>query len=308
MFGFLLAHYPVNNLGNRLIGKCNDQIRNARNPVRNTAGCVCRLRLRAPTKTSLVNEKTPRRPKHSYYPQLSLFFTMSGRGYRGGHYENSYSSNRGGYRGRGSNYRGGYKGTRYDPYYNSRNNDYGREHEYSESYDNRELRESHDSREARSGSHSSENYEEQHDNRPSLGRYRGSNYRGSNYRGSGFRGGHGGHGGHHSERSSFLSERGARNGSFSDTHSSSRESGSVSTAPRKTQDPWILILKIKDEKTQVRLDASHRTLASLDRQLVELQKGRLRLEASVAHLERNAVKEALNVQSTHEKLEEFAFL
>lgn len=316
MFGFLLAHYPVNNLGNRLIGKCNEK---------NTKGMVlCRLQLqvenRALTKKPLVTEKLHHR---AYTRPHTTYLAMSGRGYHSsGYHDNGHSSHRGGQRGRGSSYRGGYKGTRYDPYYNSRHNSYPQEREHTESYDSRDSREHYDSRETHSSSFSGESHQEAYDSRPSLARYRGSNYRGSNYRGNNFRGGYSSRGGHPGERGSFLADRGSflgergsflaekgpRNGSFTETHSTPRENVSRPTVAPRSQDPWTLILRIRDEKTQARLDATHALLGAANRQLVELQKERLRLETAVAHLERNALKEALNVQLTHDKLEEFAFL
>ncbi|KAF3986902.1 hypothetical protein FT663_02567 [Candidozyma haemuli var. vulneris] len=103
--------------------------------------------------------------------------------------------------------------------------------------------------------------------------------------------------------------------SFSGASSSgpapSRDPGPVSSPSAATPsytDPWISILHIRDSKVASRLEARHQELANVNRSLGQLQAQRHKLKAHMDLLDVYAKRDALNVELTSEKLDEFTFL
>lgn len=80
-----------------------------------------------------------------------------------------------------------------------------------------------------------------------------------------------------------------------------------SLSNKKFNNPWIPILRIQDEKTQVKLESNYTDLASVNKELLELQIQRFKLSNVVENLEKTIEREALHVQITNEKLEEFTY-
>lgn len=242
-----------------------------------------------------------------------------GSGYRG----------RGRGRGRGSSYRGrgsydhyGYNGSSHSRYGGDRSR--RTEYQSNNSYENPEETSVYNDVSG-PGAHDS---------------YRGSSYRGlgSLYRGSGYRDGSY-RGSRNSidrnERSDRDREWGSREGerengrhysghhsAYSGGHGGSRAlvsvkdkliSGPSSSVRNNSKvktfnNPWIEIMEINDETTQETLETRYNELGYVNSDIRQLQLAKRKLEGSVLNLERQAEREALHVQITNDKLEEFTYL
>ncbi|KAK6199541.1 transcriptional regulatory protein LGE1-domain-containing protein [Scheffersomyces amazonensis] len=231
--------------------------------------------------------------------------------------ESYYNNNnyRGGYRGRGrgydynngySSYRGGYRHSSYSGRNTSTYIAPGARDTHTRDTHAREGHTRDESEGIKEDSHYGE--EEGYDG------YRGNNYRGS-YRGGRDISGRGRGGSTYHYR---ASTGGIREGYSHDTYSkesSNSSSGtpihardtSVSTA-KTFNNPWIGILQIDSETTQDSLEKNYNDLKKVNKDIDQLQKIRLELENSVNFLDNQLEREALNVQLTNEKLEEFAYL
>lgn len=259
-------------------------------------------------------------------------------GYRGSYRGRYRGRGRGGYRGRGND-RGGYYGrggylSRYNPHYGSSSSRgrgayssyQGRDNYRGDKYDGP----SRPTSQSDEGSSYYDNYQDGYQEgyygygddyggatRPDEGSY---GYPQSLYRGS-YTGGY---------RGTYVSkDRGSYHGrsqyeSSEHPHGSHLGWGELTTPspaskPKTSQyksapgtrapaNPWITILQIKDDTTKQTLEYTHEELGRLDKELHELQHGKLLLENSVTNLERQAHREELHVQITNEKLEEFTYL
>ncbi|QRG40730.1 hypothetical protein FDK38_005219 [Candidozyma auris] len=89
---------------------------------------------------------------------------------------------------------------------------------------------------------------------------------------------------------------------------SSTSSGPVAPSSSTCTDPWISILQISDEKVAKRLESRHLELANVNKTLGQLQLQRHKLKAHMDLLDVYAKRDALNVEMTSEKLDEFAFM
>ena len=241
--------------------------------------------------------------------------------YRGQHYRGRGRGNSkdGSYRGRGgSSYYGGYGDGRGGTSGAGRYNYYGSSSRgrgtYNHSFNGRDTYspndqhgESQQQEKQTEGSTSPKERETETtgfetENRGSSGSYRGS------YRGH-YRGGYRGRGGHYG---GFPHSNG-----YDPKHSNGDPKG---TSPRFYKDtisrdklksfnnPWINIMGIVDEQTQNKLEARFNELCKVDKEIMELQKSKLKLENYMASLEKQATREELHVQLTNEKLEEFTYL
>lgn len=233
----------------------------------------------------------------------------------------------GSFRGRGDSLyysRGG--SSRYQPYYLNRGRDVYRtgDRTYDEPEDKRPDEE-YAAEDPRSHSYNS-NY---------RGGFRGG-FRGSlsNYRGRGYYNGSGGrpsitsassheyNDGYNDNRQYDKSRSSLYTKNYNDNTQNSRASTpaserlsisksrhSISKPEQKVfKNPWIPILHIKDPKTQAVLESRYEDLLKVDKELSQLQLTRFKLQNSVQSLDRSMEREALHVQLTNEKLEEFTFL
>lgn len=83
-----------------------------------------------------------------------------------------------------------------------------------------------------------------------------------------------------------------------------RSSMSVS----KFSDPWISILRIGEGKTAARMDATYKEVSNVNKTIAELQADAMKLSALLSMLEVYALRDALNVEITNEKLDEFTYM
>lgn len=134
--------------------------------------------------------------------------------------------------------------------------------------------------------------------------HRGS-YRG-HYRGSGYRG-RGGHysgfphnAGYDSKNLNGESKSGGAHRFYKDTIAREKL--------KSFNNPWINIMGITDESTQTKLESRFNDLAKIDKEIIDLQKSKLKLENYMSTLEKQTTREELHVQLTTEKLEEFTYL
>lgn len=246
---------------------------------------------------------------------------MSDKGYHG-YYDSRYSgdsSYRGRGRGtsRGGSFRGGSRPShdyysrsasnnsshRYAPYYGGRGGPRGGYSSYSGGRDVYRSSDRYETEEELGGGGAE--YEENY-----HGLYRG---RGStNYRGKPSRGGAAASGAYYKGREY---EEKARS-SLVSTNSKAEKpisKASIGDKPKSYlsknfTNPWIPILRIQDEKTQSKLESNYTDLASVNKELLELQIQKFKLSSVVDNLDRTIEREALHVQITNEKLEEFTYL
>lgn len=121
------------------------------------------------------------------------------------------------------------------------------------------------------------------------------------------------------ERSERKPFRGAyRDHSYRERGSDSpaHRSGSAVVAPNdrssmsvsKFSDPWISILRIGEGRTAARMDATYKELSNVNKTIAELQAEAMKLNALLSMLEVYALRDALNVEITNEKLDEFTYM
>lgn len=245
---------------------------------------------------------------------------MSDKGYHG-YYDSRYageSSYRG--RGRGGNRGGSFRGSRgshdyysqssngshrYTPYYSGRG---GARGSYSSYPGGRDV--------YRSSERTSDRYEVaeevtgaaggEYDDYYGLYHGRGSgNYRGNRGRGAAVAGGYYKGSREHEENPRSVSVSTEKSASGPKPVTGDKAKGFSS---KSFNNPWIPILRIQDEKTQAKLERNYSDLASVNKELLELQIQRFKLSTVVESLEKTTEREALHVQITNEKLEEFTYL
>ncbi|SGZ56105.1 CIC11C00000001526 [Sungouiella intermedia] len=267
-----------------------------------------------------------------------LLYQGSGRGDRSDSYHDRrydgsprHYRDRGGHRGRGyDNYRGGYRGRDYGSYRDSRDRDPRdrdprdrdprdrdprdrdprerdarerdlrhkgesrerdprdrvRDREYREDYrrEDDELRSMPDKRD-RPDRPDRPDKHDRHERRPPRGGYRGN--RGDR---EGFRAG-----GNDSPEHNLVSGG-----------ATPKDRGSISSS--KFSDPWITILRIGEGKTAARMDAAYKELSNVNKTISELQADAMKLTSLLEMLEVYASRDALNVEISKEKLDEFTYL
>lgn len=249
------------------------------------------------------------RPNDRYYDQYyeDDGYYGSSTSYRG----NYRGRGRGSYRGRGNDYYNSrsYLNSGYGGYYNSRGGGYSgynsREDYRGDAYEapkpGQERRLSEENR-ARDRDHSPEQvrspYHSTYDTH--NGNFRGS----SRGRGMGSRG-RGGYS-HSSYRPYYEENRGRDSPASTRTSVSSHRETKILTKAFKN--PWINILKINDPSSQQKLESKYVELERLDKELIELQRSRLKLEIAVENVQAQVERENVHVQITNEKLEEFNYL
>lgn len=125
---------------------------------------------------------------------------------------------------------------------------------------------------------------------------------------------------HRGDRREFTKETSRSKSVGTPKHdtSSPRHIPSSGTSPRASRDqgnsgptytdPWISILHIRDGKVALRLEARHQELANVNKSLGLLQAQVHKLKAHMDLLDVYAKRDALNVEMTSEKLDEFTFL
>lgn len=119
----------------------------------------------------------------------------------------------------------------------------------------------------------------------------------------GFRGDHGGsqsHGIPHRDDKRMASGSNTPSGDHGNKHAAKAES--------KFADPWISILKLGEGKTAARVDANYRELASVNKTISLLQEETFKLQCLLLMLEVYASRDALSVEVSKEKLDEFTYL
>ncbi|RCK59133.1 Transcriptional regulatory protein LGE1 [Candida viswanathii] len=206
--------------------------------------------------------------------------------YGGGNYRGSgggggYYGGKHGYGGGGGYYHGGRGGGRYSGYHDQ--GYYG-----NLGYENGNENEPLEGQQASSSQQGSQHNEDEGGQRPgSTGFHRGS------FRSGSFRGSYRGRGGH-------------LNGSSSGRPYKEMNFDTVKV--KNFNNPWIHILQIDDETTQNKLESGYDELKSVDHGISELQKSKMKLEMSMSLLEKQIDREALHVELTNEKLEEFTYL
>lgn len=86
-------------------------------------------------------------------------------------------------------------------------------------------------------------------------------------------------------------------------------SGSASMAgPKKFNDPWIPILRLRDPRVTSRLESRYNELSAVNEKLALLQAEKIKLSSALLTLEVYAARDALNVEICGEKLDEFTYL
>ncbi|ODV82039.1 uncharacterized protein CANTADRAFT_132645 [Suhomyces tanzawaensis NRRL Y-17324] len=227
------------------------------------------------------------------------------------YYSSSYQGS--GYRGRGRG--GGYRG-RGSSYYDSYSSSSSRGGKYYGRYGSYYQGGGSSGRGGRGGSSGSsythDTYEgEPHGEEPvpheGHDTYRGSGYKGSNfredYRGS-YRGSYRGRGNYHLQP--HYSKETLNQNDGTTTPKAARET--VKPVAKAHNNPWIDTLGIKDLATIDTLEARYNELQATNKDIIELQQAKLKLERSVATLENQASREELHVQLTTEKLDEFTYM
>lgn len=76
----------------------------------------------------------------------------------------------------------------------------------------------------------------------------------------------------------------------------------------KYADPWISILHIGEGKTAARMNANYKDLVSVNKSISQLQEDAYKLQSLLATLEVYGARDALNVEISKEKLDEFTYL
>lgn len=108
-------------------------------------------------------------------------------------------------------------------------------------------------------------------------------------------------------RGGYRGSQGFRNGNNHEQSSGGSTPGGKSTAT-KNSNPWLSILHIGEGKTAARMEANYRELQKVNQAISELQADAHRMECLLAVLEVYGARDALNVEITSEKLDEFSYL
>lgn len=115
-----------------------------------------------------------------------------------------------------------------------------------------------------------------------------------------FRGGFRGDGIPHREDTRKASGSNTPSGDHGNKHAAKPES--------KYADPWISILKLGEGKTAARVDANYRELASVNKSISLLQEETFKLQCLLSMLEVYGSRDALSVEVSKEKLDEFTYI
>ncbi|CCE88787.1 Piso0_001569 [Millerozyma farinosa CBS 7064] len=247
----------------------------------------------------------------SYYDGYYDGYGDEGYDYRGSYRGSHRPRGRGSYRGgRGFSRGGGYYSNRG---YSSRYGGYpssGRGRGHYGYYGSDRPRDSPDSNTHESASLHDDSYSSNMSEDSTYGSHAGHSYGRGGYRG--------GHKYSSKPRGSFFKPRDGEgspmvrnkeSGAYSSSHSASETPSHWPSHESQTYScPWIPILQIDDPNSKARLEQYQEEQDKIDKDILDLQHARWKLEVSLTNSNRHARREELMVQLTNEKLEEFTFI